>query len=84
MVWSPGGVLQGVVGVDPMCIVGRICKGQTGINPGCSKMKQLGQDSVGEVRKDKIRERDHSENKKSASARETVPPGLAIHRGKWW
>ena len=34
-------------------------QGQTGINPGCSKMKQRGQDSAGEARKDGIRERDH-------------------------
>ena len=38
------GVFQGVVDVDPVCIGGSGLQGWTGINPGCSKMKQLGQD----------------------------------------
>ena len=53
-------VLQGVVGVDRVCIRGSICKGNR-MNPGCSKMKQAGQDSAGEMRKDEIRGQDHNE-----------------------
>ena len=34
--------------------VGGCLQGQTGINPGCSRMKQLGQDSAREAKKDEI------------------------------
>ena len=59
-------VLCGVVCVDLVCIGGSICKGRlvSGINPGCSRTKQLGQDSAGEASKDGIRGRDHNERKK--------------------
>ena len=73
------GVLHGVVGVDPVCIAGSVSKGRQ-INPGCSKTKQLGQDSAGEARKDGIRGRDHNERKKRFSKREGRLP---IHHGKW-
>ena len=43
--------VEGVVGVDPVCIGGHIA-GLTGVNSGCAKTKQLTQDSVREVRKD--------------------------------
>ena len=54
------------MGTSSMCW--REClQGWTVINPGCSKMKQLGQDSEGEARKDGIRWRDHNERKKHFS-----------------
>ena len=51
---------SGVVGVDPVCrsILRKRLQGRTGINPGCSKMKQFGQDSAGEARKDGMRMRE--------------------------
>ena len=45
------GVLHNVVGVDPVVYLRECFQGQTGINPGCSNMKQLGQDSAGEARR---------------------------------
>ena len=51
------GVLQGVVEVEHL-------QGWTGINPGCSKMKQLGQGSAGEARKDGIIGQGHNKRKK--------------------
>ena len=69
------GFLQGVEGVDPVCMWRERLQGQTGINRGFSKMKQLGQDSAGEVRKDGIRGQDHNERKQS---RERAPLRLAI------
>ena len=55
-------------------------------NPGCSKMKQLGQNSASEARNDKIRGKDQNERKKSASSRERPlpppPPRLAIRHDK--
>ena len=39
-------------------------QGWTRINPGCSWIKQLGQDSTGEVRKDPIKGWDHNEKEK--------------------
>ena len=45
------GVLQGVVGVNPSCIGASAClHDQTGMNPNCAKMKELGQDSAASVR----------------------------------
>ena len=35
------GVLEGVVGIKPVCISREPLQGQTGINPGCSNMKHL-------------------------------------------
>ena len=79
------GVLLGVVGVEvrPSVHWRECLQGRTGINPGCSKTKQLGQDEAGEARKDKITGRDHNE-RKSISARERAPPGLAIRHNQWW
>ena len=50
------GMLKGVGGVDPVCIGGSVCKDRLDCSKiGCSKMKQLGQDSAGEARKDGMR-----------------------------
>ena len=50
------GLLQYAPGVVPVCMYWREClQGWIRINPGCSKMKQLGQDEAGEERKDRIR-----------------------------
>ena len=38
-------------------------QGRSGINLGCSRTKQLGQDTAGEARKDRIRGRDYNEKK---------------------
>ena len=63
------GVLQSVVGVDRVCIGGSGLQGWTGINPGCSKITQHGEDSAGEARKDRIkRGRDHNEREKRERA----------------
>ena len=48
------GVLQGVVGVDPVCIGGSVLQGWTGIKTGCSTMQQHSQDSAGKARKNRI------------------------------
>ena len=48
------GVLQGVGEVDTVCMEG-VLEGWTGINPGCSRTKQLSPNSAGEARKDGIR-----------------------------
>ena len=45
------GVLQGAVGVDPVCMEGVFAKA----DQGCSRTKQLGQNSAGEMTKDQIR-----------------------------
>ena len=80
-------------GAGPVCVAG-YCRGrssvswrerlqgQTGINPGCSKMKQLGQDSAREARKDGIRGRDHNERKKALQQERAPPARLVIHHGK--
>ena len=49
-------------------------QGRTGINPGCSRTKQLGQDSAGEARTDGIRGRDHNKWEKHFSKREGPHP----------
>ena len=56
-------------------------RGQTGINPGCSRTKQLGQDSAGEVRKAGIIGQDHK-RKKYFSKREG-PTGQAGGEPSW-
>ena len=52
------GVLQSVRG-KPSVYWKEFLQGQTGINPDCSRTKQLGQDSVGEARKGGIIGRNH-------------------------
>ena len=45
----------------------------TTINPDCSKLKQLGQDKAGKVRKDRIRGKDHNDRKKTTLHEERGP-----------
>ena len=59
------GVVAGCCRGIPSVYWREYLEGKTGINPGCSKMKQLGQDEAGEVRKDGIRGQDHNERKKN-------------------
>ena len=40
-------------------------EGQTGINPSCPRIRQLGKDSAGKARKDGIKGRDHNEGGKN-------------------
>ena len=53
--WNVEGVDAVLSWGRPSVYGGSVCKGQTGINQGCSKTKQFSQDLVGEARKDGIR-----------------------------
>ena len=76
-----GGAVVGCCRVRPSVYLRERLQGQSGINPGCSRMKQLNQDSAGEARKDGIR---ITMKQKSTSGTERAPPRLATHHGKWW
>ena len=53
-------------------------QGQSGLNPGCSRTKQLGQDSGGEVRKDGIRGWDQNKIKNTQQDRGTHPDWQSV------
>ena len=76
------GVLQCVVGVNPVCIWRDHLQGRTGITTGCSQMKHLVRTERGDVRKDegKITTR----VKTNFAGRERAPPSLGICHCKWW
>ena len=58
---------------------GSVCKGGLGLNPGCSRTKQLGQDSVGEVRREVgIRGRVHSKKINSQQERGSQPDWQSV------
>ena len=69
-------------GGDPECCGWREhLQGLSGINSGCSRMKQISQDSAAEVRKEEVSVT--MREKSPPARRETAPSALTIRHGMW-